>query len=119
MSKELDRLEHLRLGIQYINQDKSPAYISQYEEDINIIETVLLQLESIRNNYCVCEKDAIKKLRALEIIKKNLKLHISVDDSDDDIPYGCVYIKTSNDDMCVIGYIEGKEKIDLLKEILK
>ncbi len=45
MNKALDRLEHLRLGIQHINQDESPAFISQYEEDINIIEAALKKLE--------------------------------------------------------------------------
>ena len=56
MSKALDRLEHLRIGIQHINQDESPAFISQYEEDIDIIETAL--------------KDTEKYKKALEIIKE-------------------------------------------------
>ena len=83
MSKELDRSEHLRLGIQYINQDKSPAYISQYEEDINIIETALKKLEQPKEivgtttvskateecllNWC---PEIKKKLKAFEIIKE-------------------------------------------------
>ena len=59
MSKELEALEeldHLRKGVQYINQDESPAFISQYEEDIDIVENIVEQYE--------------EKLKALEIIKE-------------------------------------------------
>ena len=78
MNKELDRLDHLRKGIQYINQDESPAFISQYEEDLDIIETSLIDYEETDNQiYDLFEKfginnrkDLLKQLKLLKIIKE-------------------------------------------------
>lgn len=84
MNKELDRLEHLRIGIQYINQDKSPAFISQYEEDIDIIEKALKRQEELDSLYTLTNHNGkfyviidkaefnqmSKQLKALEIIKE-------------------------------------------------
>lgn len=101
MSKALDKLEHLRKGVQYINQDESPAFISQYEEDCDIIEKALKRLNYIDENktYCVSENylQDIKKIKAFEIIKEKKWL---VED-------------------ILNAFIEDKEKYNLLKEIFK
>ena len=52
-------------------------------------------------------------LKALEIIKESLQLKMSVDED-----IGCLYVPLHNKDICVVGYVEGKDKIDLLKEVL-
>ena len=77
MSKGLEKIEHLRVGIQYINQDESPAFISQYEEELNIIETELKRKEwlELECNDLLGQLDDYKyinepKLKAFEIIKK-------------------------------------------------
>lgn len=66
MSKELEMINHLITGIQYINQDESPAFISQYEEELSIIESALKRLEVYENyNINLNETDDVDK--ALEL----------------------------------------------------
>ena len=69
--------------------------------DLNIAEaTPEYTMESIK-----IEQDEI-----LRIIRENLQLKMSVDED-----LGCLYVPLHNKNVCVVGYVEGKEKIDLLK----
>lgn len=123
MNKELDRLDHLRKGIQYINQDESPAFISQYEEDLDIIETSLKRLEEhdeifkkydikdiwlepalyvIKNHFPMDTETQLKKFKALENIKKKTNL-----------------TKTNDGKKALVFVVlETEEEYDLLKEVL-
>ena len=35
---------------------------------------------------------------------------------DEDV--GCLYVPINKDKICIVGYVKGKDKIDLLKEVL-
>lgn len=60
-----------------------------------------------------------KKLEALEIIKESVGLKMSVDEE-----IGCLYVpvvkrfQPLEECIVVVGFVKGKEKIDLLKEVL-
>ena len=117
MSKELEALERLmqkyyEMCIDTNNNDdeyQKHNLTSEYA----IIETALLQLESIRNNYCVCEKDAIKKLRALEIIKnKRVQVHILLESNNLEEYNESIYVCEG------VKYKLTQEEFDLLKEVL-
>ena len=60
-----------------------------------------------------------KKIKTLEIIKENIGLKIS---ADEDI--GCLYVPITKcfqplgQNIVIVGYVKGNDKIDLLKEIL-
>lgn len=126
MSKELEILEHLRKGVQYINQDESPAFISQYEEDLDKIENALIEYEMERTlrirleniNYeLVREKqENEKKIKAFEIIKENLIF--SLDESESNKSCLTIGVKVDKNHIVVIYQTFDKEKIDLLKEVL-
>jgi len=110
MSKELEALQDLR-EVKGWND-------AEFNKRLDIIETALLQLESIRNNYCVCEKDAIKKLRALEIIKNKdvaiflIKRYKTVEEYNNAMDY------ISKNGVDEAEKLTQKE-FDLLKEVLK
>lgn len=55
-----------------------------------------------------------KELKALKIIKENIELKMSIDED-----VGCLYVPLGNKQVCIVGYVKGKEKIDLLKEYLQ
>ena len=44
---------------------------------------------------------------------------MSIDEDSGDEDTACLYVPLDNKEICVVGYVKGKEKIDLLKEILK
>ena len=132
MSKELDRLEHLRLGIQYINQDKSPAFISHYEEDINIIETALKRNEYLeRENFELSEQVSVyatykgeeeKKLKALDVIKNCIVGEFELKDNcDTDNAFNSPYrFRIYIDDITFNEWVlKNKEEYNTLKEALK
>ena len=82
------------------------------------IETSLKRLEIIdKLNEKHCE-DMQKKLKALEIIKESIGLKMSIDENSGDEDTACLYIPLDKDNICIVGYVKGKEKIDLLKEVL-
>lgn len=89
MSKELEALETLKFLVDNYGN---------FEFDFTIIE---------------------KPLKALEIIKENVGLKMSVDDN-----VGCLYvpiIKTFvplEESIVVVGFVQGQDKIELLKEVL-
>lgn len=56
-----------------------------------------------------------KELKALEIIIDNLGIKMRIDEED----IGCLYVPLHKDNICIVGYVQGKDKIDLLKEVLK
>ena len=61
-----------------------------------------------------------KSLKALEIIKDNVGLKISVDND-----MGCLYVpivkcfQPLEQSIVIVGYVQGKDKVDLIKEILQ
>jgi len=58
--------------LNYLKENKRRHWLDgdKSNECLDNIENALKQLQDIQENYCVCEKEAIKKLLALEIIKK-------------------------------------------------
>ena len=60
-----------------------------------------------------------KSLEALEIIKENVGLKISVDEN-----VGCLYVpivktfEPLEENIVIVGFVQGQDKIDLLKEVL-
>ena len=83
-------------------------------ENIDIIETELKRLEEenkeLNVKFGVMESIKIEQDEILRIIRENLQLKMSVDED-----LGCLYVPLHNKNVCVVGYVEGKEKIDLLK----
>ena len=96
--------------------------------ELNIIEDALIQAEEDKKELEEI-KSAInqgamisqwshdlqheKELKALEIIKDNIGLKMCIDED-----VGCLYVPLHKDDICIVGYVKGKDKIDLLKEVL-
>lgn len=52
-------------------------------------------------------------IKALEIIKENIGLKMNVDED-----VACLYVPLDKDNICIAGYVIGKEKIDILKKVL-
>ena len=63
--------------------------------------------------------DTEKKLKALEVVKECVGLKMSVDED-----IGCLYVPITKcfqpleQNIVVVGYVKGKDKIDLLNEVL-
>jgi len=125
MSKELTPLEALE-QLTTLGVVRTPQTVKEYGE---IIETALKRLEKYEQQddflkdcqeyaFMPLEKK-IKKLKALEIIKENIGLKMSVDED-----IGCLYVPITKcfqpleKNIVIVGYIQGKDKIDLLKEVL-
>lgn len=130
MSKELETLESIKnLILPVLEDDDWRITRHLFEDYLDIIENALKRLENYEKNedfskdvinYAfLSEKDKIKKLRALEIVKESIGLKMSVDED-----IGCLYVPITKcfqpleQNICIVGYVKGKDKIDLLKEVL-
>ena len=135
MSKELEALEIIKkhlptlypeeCGFDNIDGCFEPSKECQYQLDI--IETALKHLEVLEQELCfvktmedlTIEAMKDKKLKALEIIKESVRLKMSVDED-----IGCLYVPITKcfqpleQNIVIVGYVKGKDKIDLLKEVL-
>ena len=111
MSKELKAL-------QIIISNKG---LNGIKEPVETIETALIDYEKQKDYYAKLLESVIndKEHKALEILKENIGLKISIDEDSVDEDTACLYIPLDNGDICIVGYVEGKDKIELLKEVLK
>lgn len=126
MNKELEALDKLNTMFlawapKYIREDK------KLNEDLfECIKSALKDGEWYKKEWIKFEKafmeeneEKIKLKQTLEIIKENVGLKMSVDEN-----VGCLYVPITKcfqpleQNIVIVGYIEGKDKIDLLKEVL-
>ena len=122
MNKGLEALEKLASEHYHIlkGTNEKEFYIFESNE-YKTIETELKEREKYRKrclelgerNFELIEEKE-KQDEILRIIKENLQLKMSVDED-----LGCLYVPLHDKNICVVGYVEGKDKIALLKEWLK
>lgn len=93
-----------------MSKELTPLQVSKQLKDF-IFELELGNVDKlfIRGSFDIIET----ALKAFEIIKENIELKMSVDED-----VGCLYIPLDKSNICIVGYIKGKDKIDLLKEVL-
>ena len=117
MSKELEALEELK-NFSWVDGFDCLIYLKYYmEEQLNIIETALKRLEKydldldFAKDCQICGlkpyEQAIKELKAFDIIKDLIELHYDENRH---------YITLKNHETSLVIY--PKEKCDLLKEML-
>ena len=118
MSKQLTPLEAFN-NIRQTLISEGYSYNDDLE-DLLIIETALKENSELRtSNYELLKEsehfynERNEYKRALEIIKESTGIKISIDKD-----VGCLYIHINNLKTIVLGYVYGKEKVDLLKEVL-
>lgn len=73
--------------------------------------TLRVRLENI--NYELV-RDKEKKDKTLDILAKNLGLEMSIDDD-----FALLFVRIANNRCCIVGSVDGKQYIELLKGVLK
>jgi hypothetical protein len=107
--KEYEMEHILRIRLENINYELVKR-IKDYEKNEDFYKDVLIYAH-------LSEQDRIKKLKALEIIKENLI--VIYDENKNDKPCLMLSIKVDKDKLITIYETFDKEKIDLLREVLK
>lgn len=119
----LQALKKVKQARYFVDFELDAKVGEDYKEELSIIETALKEYDllkrSLNRNWVEVVNDD-KKLKALEIIKESVGLKMSVDEE-----IGCLYVPITKCfqplEKCivVVGFVKGKEKIDLLKEELE
>ena len=102
-------------------RDLEPKLMICEKEDFDNIETALKRLETLEEEKQSFDRQLEKKLKALEILKEILDIKIHIDEEEN---VAILYVdvvkdfKTKEFTHLILGYVQDKEKYELLKEVL-